>query len=155
MPVTGGKVSGGYTSGLGLTRHRDGLPESIFENGAADGRKPFGPGRPRDTGGLAPYRRGNLENALSRSDTSVTQRITVIGWPRQIGSWDQKVLGDHGDRARASVSFGEVATRQKPVGWRHAAVPFPGVPLTVLPLQRCEEPSSAQVVPASYQPLGP
>ena len=35
-----------------------------FENRIADGRKPSGPGRPGYTGGLAPYRYGNLRHAL-------------------------------------------------------------------------------------------
>jgi hypothetical protein len=35
--------------------------QRIFENGVADGRKPSGPGRARYTGGLAPYRYGNLK----------------------------------------------------------------------------------------------
>jgi hypothetical protein len=41
------------------------MDRSVFEKGVADGRKPSGLGRPRYTGGLAPYRYGNLKNALA------------------------------------------------------------------------------------------
>jgi hypothetical protein len=38
---------------------------TVFEKGVADGRKPSGPGRPRYTGGLAPYRYAKFKNALA------------------------------------------------------------------------------------------
>jgi len=40
------------------------LSQCIPEKGVADGRKPSGPGRPRYTGGLAPYRYTKFKHAL-------------------------------------------------------------------------------------------